>query len=180
MVTETREQRFEALAREVMEPVRRFLARRTTAENAEDALAETLLVCWRRLDEVPSGRPLPWVYATARHCLANVERAQRRQARVAGKVARLDPPVDRAPAPLGDPVLAEALAGLSPDDRELVRLWAWEQLEPREIATVLGISANAASARLHRVRRRLRGLLHEGRRQDPAPSGHEESGGRQP
>ena len=35
--------RFEQLAAEVVEPVRRFLARRTTHDTAEDVLAETLL-----------------------------------------------------------------------------------------------------------------------------------------
>ncbi len=63
--------RFEALAAEVVEPVRRFLARRTDPDTAEDVLAETLLVCWRRLDQVPEPA-LPWVYGVARNCLANV------------------------------------------------------------------------------------------------------------
>jgi RNA polymerase sigma-70 factor, ECF subfamily len=60
---------------------------------------------------------------------------------------------------------------LRADDAELRRLWAWEQLTPAEIATVLGISANAASIRLHRARERLRGQL----RKIGARSGHEES-----
>ena len=37
-----------------------------------------------------------------------------------------------------DPALAEALAGLPAADQEILRLWAWEQLEPREIALSLG------------------------------------------
>ena len=68
----SREERFEALAHEVVEPVRRFLRRRTDADTAEDALAETLLVCWRRLEEVPEPA-LPWVYGVARLALANAE-----------------------------------------------------------------------------------------------------------
>ena len=45
--------RFEAIAREILEPVRRFLARRTDPATADDVLADTLLVCWRRRDELP-------------------------------------------------------------------------------------------------------------------------------
>ena len=70
-------ERFEALAAEVVEPVRRFLARRTDRDTADDVLAETLLVCWRRLDELPDPA-LPWVYGVARHCLANAGRSDRR------------------------------------------------------------------------------------------------------
>ena len=66
-------ERFEALAGKVVEPVRRFLARRTDRDTADDVLAETLLVCWRRLDEVPD-LALPWVYGVARLC-QHAERA---------------------------------------------------------------------------------------------------------
>ncbi len=48
-----------------------------------------------------------------------------------------------------------ALAGLRPDDREVLRLAAWEGLDPRAMGLVLGCSPNAAAIRLHRARRRL-------------------------
>jgi RNA polymerase sigma-70 factor, ECF subfamily len=170
-VDESRRERFEEIAPGLVEPLRRYLARRTDPDTAEDVLAETLLVCWRRASELPDP-PLPWAYAVAANCLRNAERAARRQRRVAAKVATLDPPTAAQPAPVeGDPDLAAALARLRADDAELLRLWAWEQLTPAEIATVLGISANAASIRLHRARERLRGQL----RKIGARSGHEES-----
>lgn len=49
-------------------------------------------------------------------------------------------------------------------DQELFCLVGWEELTPAEAATVLGISAVAARARLSRARRKLRGLL-----EDPSP-----------
>jgi RNA polymerase sigma-70 factor (ECF subfamily) len=159
-------ERFEALAADVVEPIRRFLARRTDPDTAEDVLAETLLVCWRRVDEVPD-LPLPWVYAVARNCLNNASRASRRQERVAARLAA-EP---TAPEPADDPALHEALAALRPEEAELIRLWAWEQLTPAEIATVLGITPNAASIRLHRARGKLRDLLGK----TAAAAGHEES-----
>ena len=55
-----RRARFEALARdELVEPLRRFLLRRTDPATADDVLSETLLVCWRRFDDVPAPT-LPW------------------------------------------------------------------------------------------------------------------------
>lgn len=168
---EDRRARFEDLAGTVIEPVRRFLVRRTDPDTAEDVLADTLLVCWRRLEQVPE-EPLPWVYAVARHCLANAERSARRQRRVAAKVATEDPPRQSVPGPDHDgPDLTEALAALRPDDAELLRLWAWEQLTPGEIAVVLDITSNAASIRLHRAREKLREQLRKVR----PSAGHEES-----
>jgi RNA polymerase sigma-70 factor, ECF subfamily len=167
--------RLEALAGEVVEPLRRYLARRTDAATAEDVLADALLVCWRRLDEVPDPA-LPWAYAVARHCLANAERGRRRQARVAGRVATLDPPAQVAQDTDGDDALHEALGRLDPGQAELLRLWAWEQLRPEEIAAVLGVTPNAVSIRLHRAKERLREELGKTER----PAGHVPAERRQP
>ena len=85
---QTRRERFEELAPDLIEPLRRFLARRTDAATADDVLSETLLVCWRRLEELPD-EPLPWAYAVARNCLANAERGARRQQRVAARIGHV-------------------------------------------------------------------------------------------
>ena len=161
--------RFEALVAEVVEPVRRFLARRTDADTADDVLAETLLVCWRRLDQVPDPA-LPWVYGVARNCLANAERGDRRQRRLAARITVVDPPQEVAPEPESpDERVTEALAAMRPDEAELLRLWAWEQLGPSEIAEVLGVTPNAASIRLHRAR----GKFVDALRKIDARAGHE-------
>lgn len=166
-----RRDRFEAVVPEIIEPLRRFLARRTDAATADDVLADTLLVCWRRIDDVPD-EALPWAYGVARNCLANAERSARRQARVAARIAVVDPPpvtVDPEPSAAAEAV-GEAMAALPARDGELLRLWAWEQLAAAEIAVVLDITANAASIRLHRAREKLREEL----RKMSAGAGHEE------
>lgn len=162
--------RFEELVRALVEPLRRFLARRTDHDTAEDALADTLLVLWRRLDDVPPGAALPWAYGVARRSLANAERSRRRQVRLAAKVAVVDPPRER-PDPSGprDDVVLDALARLRRDEAELLRLSAWEQLTPAEIATVLEVTANTVSIRLHRARGRLADEV----RKIEAAAGHE-------
>lgn len=180
---EERQQRCEALVGRVLEPVRRYLARRTDPATADDVLGEVLLVCWRRLDAVPpEPDDVPWALGVARNALANAERGRRRQTRVAARVATLDPPRASVPGPDDDGVdqqdaaLATALARLPEAQAEVVRLWAWERLEPREIAVVLGATPNAVSLRLTRARAALRDAL-ASQRQDRAAAGHEGAGG---
>jgi RNA polymerase sigma-70 factor (ECF subfamily) len=166
------EQRFRALAETVVEPVRRYLARRTDAATADEVLNETLLVCWRRLDEVPAhDEAVPWAIVVARNLMANAQRAERRRGRLVGKIIALDPPasvIEFEPADGDSVAVRDALTRLRRDDAELLRLWAWDGLESPQLATVLGISANAAAIRLHRAKARLRDELLK-----PAgPAGH--------
>jgi len=148
----TRRGEFEALVVTVADPVRRYLRRRTDDATADDVLSETLIVLWRRFDDVPESA-VAWAIGVARLQLANAVRSQRRQERVAQRL------VATAPAPDLDDGTGEAvrssLAALRPADAEIIRLWAWEGFEPAQIATALGISANAAAVRLHRARRRF-------------------------
>ncbi len=170
-----REQRFRALAELVVEPVRRYLARRTDAATADEVLNETLLVCWRRLDEVPSGdEAVPWAIVVARNLLANAHRAERRRTRLVGKIIALDPPASVIEFETeGSEAIAvrAALTRVRRDDAELLRLWAWDGLESPQLATVLGISANAAAIRLHRAKARLRDELLK----SAPPAGHVEA-----
>jgi len=152
-----RRRQFEDVIAAVYVPLQRYLRRRTDMSSAEDVLGDVLLVLWRRVPDIPTEGTLPWCYAVGRRCLANHERSVQRRNRLVSRLATLAPP------PLaddsGDSSLTEALDSLSANDRELLRLWAWEQLSPREIADVLGISPNAASIRLHRATGRLRQQL---------------------
>lgn len=150
--------RFEETVRLVADPVRRYLWRRADPATAEDVLAETLVVLWRRHDRTPGeADAVAWAIGVARLQLANAHRAQRRRDRLVAKIAVLDPPaasVDGDGGPVQEDVRA-TLALLRGADAEVLRLWAWDELAPREIATVLGITVNAATVRLHRARRRF-------------------------
>jgi RNA polymerase sigma-70 factor (ECF subfamily) len=182
-----REKRFRSLAELVAEPVRRYLARRTDPATAAEVLNETLLVCWRRLDEVGgssagsgSDEAVPWAIVVARNLLANAQRAERRRNRLVGKIIALDPPasvIDDVPSREGDDALIHALARLRSADAELLRLWAWDRLESPQLATVLGISANAAAIRLHRAKARLRAELLNSQKpvKSAHPAGHVEA-----
>jgi RNA polymerase sigma-70 factor, ECF subfamily len=151
------EQRFRALVEEVADPVRRYLWRRTDSATADDVLAETLVVLWRRFDDQPR-EAVPWAIGIARKQLANARRASARRDRLVARIAVVDPPVDVMPDDADDSAEREVrrvIALLKPADAEVLRLWAWDELEPRDLAVVLGISANAAAVRLHRARRRF-------------------------
>lgn len=175
-----RRARYEALAGEVLDPLRRYLERRATSGTADDALSDALLVLWRRLDEVPAGEAaLPWSYGVARWCLANAERSARRQRFLARRLAAVDPPPELLPhagdddgAADPEPVRA-ALASLRPASAEVLRLWAWEELAPADIAVVLGVTPNAVSIRLHRAKKELAEQL----RKDAAAGGQGGAGG---
>lgn len=166
-----RRARFEAIAEQVFQPLQRYLRRRAIAADAEDALSEVMLTLWRRLDDAPEGEVLPWCYGIARRTLANQRRGQTRQLRLVSRM-EAQPRSLTAPDPADagpDAELTEALDSLSEDDREVLRLWAWEQLHPREIAPVLGVSVNAATLRLSRARGRLADAIS---RQNRSLSGH--------
>jgi DNA-directed RNA polymerase specialized sigma24 family protein len=62
---------------------------------------------------------------------------------------------------VGDTALAEAFTRLSDADREVLALIAWEGLDARSAAQVLGCSAPTATMRVFRARRRLRAFLDE-------------------
>lgn len=168
------EARFERLYAAARDPLARYLARRAAPDAVEDLFAEVMTVAWRRLDDVPADGELPWLYGVARRVLANHRRSHGRFGRLVERLTLHAPTVDPGMAPVGpDPDLADALARLSAGDAEVLRLWAWEALAPAEIATVLGITPNAASIRLHRAKRRLRAHLEPAPRKNPILAGHE-------
>lgn len=133
-------------------------------DDAADVLAETFLVAWRRLEEVPTGAEARlWLYGVARRTLANQRRGNLRRARLA---ERLHSELSAAATPAEpDPEMGEtfdALKRLNKADQEVLLLAGWEELEPAEIAEVLDISKGTARGRLHRARRRLRKQLAAG------------------
>jgi RNA polymerase sigma factor (sigma-70 family) len=134
-----------------------YALRRADATDAADVVAETFTTAWRRLRDVPEGEEARlWLYGVARRVLANQRRAARRRLRLAG---RLRDESRTAPGSSAEPDLERgvrtAFSRLRPEDRELLSLTAWEGLDPRELARVLGCSRNAARIRLHRARRRF-------------------------
>ena len=160
-------ERFERLYRENFRAVLRFAATRIDPERAKDVAAETFLVAWRRLDDVPA-EPRAWLLGVARKVIAGQFRSETRREALTAR-ARGAHMADAA----SDPATAladrdEALAAfmtLGARDREVLRLVTWDGLSAGAAAEVLGVTRLAFTVRLHRARRRLERALEP----DPLP-----------
>ena len=152
---------FDRLYTDCYESIRLFCARRVPAEAVDDAVAETFLTVWRRLDEVPGGdAALVWMYGVAFRVVGHQWRATARRGRLQSRLRSAGAlPVGGADEAALDVVehrlVLAALARLKSTDAEMLRLVAWEQLSVTNVAAVLGIEPDAARQRLHRARRNL-------------------------
>jgi RNA polymerase sigma factor (sigma-70 family) len=160
----------------------RFARRRCdSSQDADDATAETFAIAWRRRDAIPADNARPWLFGVARKVLANQRRVNERQQRVALRLVEERPSAtseDRllkeTLPPKTPPALREALGRLSPEQRELLIMQAWDGLSVGEMAEILECSANAVSLRLFKARRKL---AHElGMGQEPLPEEKESEG----
>jgi RNA polymerase sigma-70 factor (ECF subfamily) len=136
------------------EAVHRYALRRSDRETAEEITAQVFMVAWRRRSALPED-PLPWLYGVARRALAEQRRGAARRKRLRERLRGEAADETRGPLLL-DEGLAGALRGLSPGDREALLLRYWEELEPAQIAQVMGCSRATMAVRLHRARLRLR------------------------
>ena len=151
---------FEQLYRATYPRVLAYARSMAPREDADDAVAETYGIAWRRQRDIPHGSELGWLIGVTRRVLANTRRSRRRhgalhalldlQPRIAGP-----DPADH----IDDGELRAALLALSPLDREAVVLSAWFGLSSADAAQALGVSPAAFRMRVARARRRLRSVL---------------------
>jgi RNA polymerase sigma-70 factor (ECF subfamily) len=130
-----------------------YALRRTDRATAEEVVAETFVIAWRRIADVPDP-PLPWLLGVARRVLANLRRAERRRRALAERLRR-EPAATPQPPPDEEGRVMAALATLSERDREALLLHAWEGLDHADAGTVVGCSAETFAVRLHRARERF-------------------------
>jgi RNA polymerase sigma-70 factor, ECF subfamily len=159
-----RRERFEQVFDAHFRAVSAYALRRAEPAEAEDVVAETFLVAWRRLENLPA-QPKPWLLGVARKVLANQRRAAGRRAAL---TERLSLERDAVVDTLHHPPVIQALERLREDDQELLLMVAWDGLTIAEAAAVLDCSRPALKVRLHRARRRLRAELDRLERPDSA------------
>jgi RNA polymerase sigma factor (sigma-70 family) len=151
---------FETLFHRHADLVLAYALRRSDADTAQEVVAETFAIAWRRFGDIPDPA-LPWLLAVARRVLANSRRSSSRQAALAIRL------VGQPSAPVADPTgeievrlaACAALEHLPPAEREAIELLAWEGLTSAEAAEALGCSRRVFAVRVHRARRRLRRYL---------------------
>jgi RNA polymerase sigma-70 factor (ECF subfamily) len=147
----------------------RHVARRAGPDVAADVASEVFVRAFAARDrfktEYASARP--WLFGIATNLLRQHFRGSRRASaaiwRVVGRESTRTPDDTAASDARVD---AEALGGkiqsgldaLRQGDRDVLLLYAWEDLSYKEIATALGIPIGTVRSRLARARRRFREL----------------------
>lgn len=128
--------------------------------DAADVVAETLLVAWRRIDEVPPGDEARlWLYGVARYVVKNQYRGSRRRSNLGERLRQelvaisVDDPSEGSAL---NAVVQAAMDRLDPGERELIRLTSWEGLAPSEIAKVYSTPQGTVRRRLHHARQSMR------------------------
>lgn len=158
--TRADEERFRDVFDANLNGVRRYAARVVAPSDIDDVVADTFLVAWRRLHDMPP-RPRAWLLAVARRSAANRRRGTERQQAVADRVATTLAPATDDGEP-GRTSIMEAFAQLAPSDQETLALVSWEDLNAREAAEVVGCSHATFRVRLHRARKRLEDRIDAG------------------
>jgi RNA polymerase sigma factor (sigma-70 family) len=148
--------RFEALFTTHIAQVHKYVLRRSSPNDVDDLVADVFLTAWRKLDDIPPGFELPWLYRTSWNVMSNARRKHQ-----AIPLAEL-PEVggqDIADSVINDQELARAWLSLGVRDREILRLSAWEGLSGEDLASTVGLTVGSAASALSRARARLSAAL---------------------
>ena len=144
-----------------------YLARRVGRVRAEDLTSSTFTVAFERRrrfrPEVDSARP--WLLGIATNLLRNEWRSERRSLELVGRL-RATGVSGRSEEGDRSPGLGVLLAGLDSDQRDVLLLYAWEDLSYAEIAAALDIPLGTVRSRLARARAHLRAGLNPGAEAD--------------
>jgi len=157
--------RFEGLWESHAHRISAYATRHVGPEAAQEIVAETFLVAWRRLNDVPDDA-LPWLIVVARNTISVARRSERRAHTLEFALSQLK--ATAAPTAAGPETVAverevmlRGIAALTEVEREALLLTAWDGLGAAQAAVVAGCSTTAFHVRLHRARRRLAGLIDE-------------------
>jgi RNA polymerase sigma-70 factor, ECF subfamily len=114
---QTRVERFRAFYLGSYLPILGYALRRTsTPDDAADVVAETFLVLWRRLDDVPiEEETRPWLYGIARNVMANGQRAERRRERLTARLGAEPAAGGTGDATPASDLVSKAMQELSPN-----------------------------------------------------------------
>jgi RNA polymerase sigma-70 factor, ECF subfamily len=155
---------FASVAEAELDAVHRYLlfltGNRSLAEDLAGETFERAFRAWRRFDP-RRGSARTWLCQIARSAALDHFRSEERRRRREERYARDVETVEEPSAVPGE--LGEALARLSPAEREVVALRVLLELDGPSTARLLGISRTACSTRLSRALKRLEELMRDGR-----------------
>ncbi len=149
------ERRFEQLVRTHQHAVRAYArSMASTPANADDAVQETFLRAWRYLDSFRGeGSFEGWLIRICRRCVFDVEARERRSADASAAAAEAAWHQAEGPDERGETMAL--VAGLPPDQREVVVLCGVLGYDYESAAAVLDIPIGTVRSRLHRGRAAL-------------------------
>ena len=133
--------------------VYRYIARRHIGNDSQDLTSDVFLIALQKIESIPTGSELPWLYRTAWNVLANAHR-KNDQIPTDFVLSEIEP--DCADEVITNDQLSRAWEQIPHRDREVLRLGAWEGLSGKQLAEALGISEGGAGAALSRARTSLR------------------------
>lgn len=160
--------RFGAIFDRYFAEIHGYAARRLGRDAADDIAADTFLTAFRERRRFDAGRGIvrAWLYGIATNYIAQYRRREMRELRALGRTAaaavdagHADLVADRVTAGAVYRQLAQALADLSRNDREVLLLSAVGGLSHAEVAAALGIPYGTVGSRLSRARRKLRAVV---------------------
>ncbi|MEV6817407.1 RNA polymerase sigma factor [Nocardiopsis dassonvillei] len=160
--------RFGEVFRRHAPALHRYAARRLGGPDADDVVAETFHIAFRKRDRYDPAHPdaRPWLWRIAANLVRRHHRTETRHYRALARTG-VDPVLEgfadrvsaRVDAQSVSKSLAAALAGLSARDRDVLLLVAWGDLTYEEVASVLSVPVGTVRSRLHRARKRVRAAL---------------------
>lgn len=138
-----------------------YFQRRVGLDDAPDLLGETMVVAWRRVDDLPGDpeQARMWLFGIARKTLLNHARGERRRWALADRIRGASTTDIVAPPADQGTEIRDAIARLDLDHRELIELVHWERLTIAQAAELLGIPDSTARTRYARAKEQLRAAL---------------------
>ncbi|GAA2144882.1 sigma-70 family RNA polymerase sigma factor SigL [Arthrobacter humicola] len=143
----------------------RFVMRMTSDSTlADDVVQETLIRAWQHpaILQRPEAAVRAWLYTVARNLVIDDRRSARRRHETRTDQLPDIPEADKVDRILDGWLVADALAGLSPEHRAVIIHSYYRRETTAEIAQSLQLAEGTVKSRLHYALKALRLALQEG------------------
>lgn len=142
-----------------------FVASRVAHQYVDDICSEVIAISWQKRENLPADDSddrdplLGFLFSTARFQIKNLERRLNTSYKHMDHFAASAIADSAETEALRDEAAVLAFKALSPKDRDLLIMVAWDGLTVPQVAHILGITENNVSVRLTRARARLAAQL---------------------
>ena len=147
-----------------------YVGRRLGRDVAADVVGDVFEIALRQPDryDATRGSERAWLFGIATNLIRRHWRTEQRRLRATHRAAN-QPSVpgealldvaERIDAAAEAERVMAAVGELSPEDRDLLLLVAWENTPYKVCADILGIPVGTVRSRLHRIRRELHQAIH--------------------